>query len=195
MHEALKCAVLYLVLAPYDNDQSDLTHRLKEEKLLEEIEPYKKLLECFTTFEIMRWKDICQTYEAELKTGSPSSPPTGVFNMNTEEGKKRWADLKIRVVEHNIRVMAKYYTRIYMKRMADLLELSQAETEEFLSNLVVNKTVEAKIDRLDGIVSFSQAKDPNDMLNEWSFNINSLMDLVNKTTHLITKEEMVHKLS
>lgn len=68
------------------------------------------------------------------------------------------------------------------------------ETEEFLSNLVVNKTVLAKIDRLSGVVCFQQAKDPNDILNDWSHNITSLMNLVNKTTHLITKEEMVHKL-
>lgn len=68
------------------------------------------------------------------------------------------------------------------------------EIEEFLSNLVVNKTIQAKIDRLAGIVNFTQQKDPNDILNDWSFNINTLMSLVNKTNHLITKEEMVHKL-
>lgn len=68
------------------------------------------------------------------------------------------------------------------------------EVEEFLSTLVVNKTVQAKIDRLEGIVNFTQQKDPNDLLNDWSHNINTLMQLVNKTNHLITKEEMVHKL-
>ena len=31
------------------------------------------------------------------------------------------------------------------------------------------------------------------MLNEWSHNINDLMGLVMKTTHLINREEMVHK--
>lgn len=69
------------------------------------------------------------------------------------------------------------------------------DIEEFLSNLVVDKTIQAKIDRLEGIVNFTQQKDPNDILNDWSFNINTLMQLVNKTTHLITKEEMVHKLA
>ena len=68
------------------------------------------------------------------------------------------------------------------------------ETEEFLSNLVVNKTVQAKIDRLEGIVYFKKQQDPNDVLNDWSYNINSLMQLVNKATHLITKEEMIHQL-
>lgn len=31
------------------------------------------------------------------------------------------------------------------------------------------------------------------MLNEWSHNISDLLGLVMKTTHLINKEEMVHK--
>jgi 26S proteasome regulatory subunit N5 len=68
------------------------------------------------------------------------------------------------------------------------------ETEEFLSKLVVNKTVTAKIDRLDGIIHFQKKKEPNEVLNEWSHNINQLMQHVNKSTHLITKELMVHRL-
>lgn len=35
--------------------------------------------------------------------------------------------------------------------------------------------------------------DSSDRLNEWSNNLNTLMQLVNKTTHLINKEECVHK--
>jgi len=59
---------------------------------------------------------------------------------------------------------------------------------------VVNKTVEAKIDRLDGVVCFSKTKNPIEMLDDWTHNIGCLMNYVNKTTHLITKEEMIHKL-
>ena len=68
------------------------------------------------------------------------------------------------------------------------------ETEEFLSSLVVNGTVSAQIDRLAGIIEFRKHKDPNEILNDWSNNINQLMKLVNKSTHLITKEEMLHKV-
>lgn len=89
--------------------------------------------------------------------------------------------------------MAKYYTRITLKRMSELLDLNELETEEILSNLVVNKTVWAKVDRLAGVISFSQQKDPSEVLNDWSHDLNSLMQLLSKTTHLINKEEMVHK--
>lgn len=147
----------------------------------------------FINPELIQWSGLVSVYENVLKHGTDDSPPTDVFNPNTEEGQARWKELKNKVVEHNIRVMAKYYTRITLGRMAQLLDLPIEETEEFLSNLVVKKTIEAKTDRPDGIVCFTRSKDPDDILNEWSNHLNSLMQLVNKTTHLINKEEMIHK--
>lgn len=182
---AAQAVVLYLILAPHDNEQSDLTHRVLADKILEEIPMYKQLLKLFTTPELIKWSGLCELYETELKK-------TPVFSGN-EQAKKRWADLKSRVVEHNIRVMAKYYTRIKIARMAELLDLSPAETEEFLSQMVVSKSVEAKTDRPAGVVHFQQSKDPSDVLNDWARDLSSLMQLVNKTTHLINKEECVHK--
>ncbi|KAG7158865.1 26S proteasome non-ATPase regulatory subunit 12-like [Homarus americanus] len=37
----LKHVVLFIILAPYDNEQSDLLHRIKEDKTLEDISQYK----------------------------------------------------------------------------------------------------------------------------------------------------------
>jgi 26S proteasome regulatory subunit N5 len=88
--------------------------------------------------------------------------------------------------------MSKYYTRVRTDKMAQLLDLSKDEAEQFLSNLVSNKSIVAKIDRLQDIVTFQQNKSPQDILNEWSSNLNSLMTIINKTCHLINKEETVH---
>ena len=43
------------------------------------------------------------------------------------------------------------------------------------------------------MVNFHKSKNPNELLNDWSHDISELMSLVQKTTHLINKEEMVHK--
>ena len=75
--------------------------------------------------------------------------------------------MKRRVVEHNIRIMAKYYTQVSLKRMAELLDLKETETEEFLSKMVVDKAVEAKVDRLDNIVNFTKHQDPNEVCILW----------------------------
>lgn len=41
MFQALKSVVLYVILSPYDNEQSDLVHRISADKKLEEIPKYK----------------------------------------------------------------------------------------------------------------------------------------------------------
>jgi len=48
-------------------------------------------------------------------------------------------------------------------RMAKLLGLSENAAEESLNAMVVAKSIEAKIDRLDGIVDFQQTQDPNEV--------------------------------
>ncbi|MEE6523942.1 hypothetical protein FKM82_023087, partial [Ascaphus truei] len=120
---ALKSVVLYVILAPYDNEQSDLVHRINIDKKLEDLPKYRDLLKLFTTMELMSWSTLVDEYGKELREGSLESTATDVFAC-TEDGEKRWKDLKNRVVEHNIRIMAKYYTRITMKRLAQLLDLS-----------------------------------------------------------------------
>lgn len=189
---AMRNVVLYIVLAKHDNEQSDLIHRIIKEKILQDLPSYKLVLERFTTPELINQAGFCEQFEQELRDGVEGSPATEVFTR-TEEGNTRWKDLRSRIVEHNIRIMAKYYTRIRLSRMAELLALSEAETEDCLSDMVVAGCVAAKTDRLEGIIDFSQQLDPLENLNEWSRNTNKLMDLVMKTTHLINKEEMVHK--
>ncbi|KJE98064.1 proteasome 26S non-ATPase subunit 12 [Capsaspora owczarzaki ATCC 30864] len=186
-HAALQAAVLYLILAPFDNEQSDLLHRTQADKRLKQLPQLESLLKLFTTAELINWVDLEATYGAELRNGD-------VFAA-TEAGAQRWEDLKKRVIEHNIRVISKYYTRIDAARLAELLNLSVLESEKRLSELVVAKTVWARIDRPSGIVTFKEVKDPAERLNQWSRNIDSLMHLVDKTTHLIVKEEMVHRIA
>merc|ERR550519_1419349 len=148
--------------------------------------------EKFTTNEIISQASFCDSFEKELRDGVEGGVATDVFSRD-EAGEKRWSDLKARIVEHNIRMMAKYYTKIRLTRMAKLLALTEAETEDCLSDMVVAGTVSAKTDRLEGIIDFTEQENPLENLNSWSCNTNRLMDLVMKATHLINKEEMVHK--
>lgn len=186
--EILTTIVMFIILAPYDNEQSDLIHRIYEDPNLGKTPLFKQLVKSFITEELSVWGKIENNYGSILKQSY-------VFNHSTDDGVKRWKDLHSRVIEHNIRVIAKYYTRISSKRLAQLLELSLKEAEDLLSKLVVSKTIYAKINRPAGIICFVARKDPNTVLNEWSHNINSLLDLIVKTQHLITKEEMVHSIS
>ncbi|KYN07202.1 26S proteasome non-ATPase regulatory subunit 12 [Cyphomyrmex costatus] len=181
---ALSRAVLYLVLAPHELEQADLTHRLLADKLLDEIPTYKELLRLFVNPELIKWSGLCEIYEKDLRL-------TEVFSSLTEEGCKRWTDLRNRVVEHNIRIMAKYYTKITLTRMAELLDLPTEETETCLCNLVETGVINARTDRPAGVVRFTGTQEPAALLDTWAASLSKLMGLVNHTTHLIHQEEML----
>jgi 26S proteasome regulatory subunit N5 len=45
-----------------------------------------------------------------------------------------------------------------------------------------------------GIIVFARKKDANDMINAWASDIDDLLSLVEKTTHMINKENMIYKV-
>lgn len=139
----------------------------------------------------MRWPSVAENY-------GPHVCSTDVFDESASEkdpkAHQRWLDLRKRVIEHNVRVVAKYYTRIHFQRLTELLDLSDEETEKYISDLVVSKTVHAKIDRPARIVSFEKRRDADEVLNEWSGNMKSLLGLLERIDHLITKEEMMARI-
>ncbi|KAF8470141.1 PCI domain-containing protein [Kalaharituber pfeilii] len=184
LRSVLERIVYYIILAPYDNEQYDLLHRINQDPRLLTIPRQKALLKCFTINELMRWPLIAKSYGEELRAAD-------IFAIGDPKGEQRWADLRKRVIEHNVRVVAKYYTRIKMDRLKSLLDLDEDEAESYLSQLVTQKTVYAKIDRPARIVSFAKPRDANDILNEWSGNMKSLLGLLERIDHLITKEEMM----
>lgn len=180
-------ACLYCILAPYDNEQQDMMLKLDKNKLLEEISMYKELLRLFMCKELIDFESIENVYGKELLSFD-------IFDQSTAHGKKCWVELKNRVIEHNIRIISNYYTRTTLKRMSELLKLSDAEAEEFISNMANNNTLNVKIDRPSGIINFSTKKSASDVLNDWAFGINELMSLVNKTCHLINREECINSV-
>lgn len=187
---ALKHMVAYLLLATFDNEQHDLMCRRKLVKDMEKIAAYLEMLKAFTTPELLRWDEFCTRYETILRT------EIDVFSKekSPDKAEKRWKDLHSRLIERNIRVIAGYYTKLRLQRLAQLLDLDIEQAEKYLSELVVNKTITAKIDRLEGIVHFTVPKTPTEILNDWSHNTKCLMTLINQATHLINKERVLHSM-
>jgi 26S proteasome regulatory subunit N5 len=139
----------------------------------------------------MRWPIVSKQF-------APYLTEFDVFSETEDAAKpmafKRWGDLRKRVIEHNVRVIAKYYTRIRMPRLTQLLDLTEDETEKYISELVTAKTIYAKIDRPARVVNFAKPRDADDVLNEWSGNMKSLLGLLERIDHLITKEEMMARI-
>lgn len=119
-------------------------------------------------------------------------PMAPISTLDSEVRVQWWSDFRTRVVEHNIRVVAKYYSHISMRRFADLLDLPASELEGHLGRLVTSATVYAKIDRPAGFVKFNQEKSPADLLNTWSSSVDNVVKRVDQATHRIRKEMLAH---
>ncbi|WVR06317.1 hypothetical protein IAU60_003347 [Kwoniella sp. DSM 27419] len=203
----LENIMIYVVLAPYNNEQSDMLHKLYENPALQKAPQHFDLVKCFVTKELMRWSGIEGLYGPTLRqspifaSGSKLGKKTGA----NAEGKKseeienpgdvRWEELHKRVTEHNIRVIASYYSRITLQRLTELLDLPPLTTERTLCKLVTDKTIFAKIDRPSGVVVFKSTKGINETLNAWSGDVGKMLSLVEKTSHLISKEYAMHEAS
>ncbi|KAL1760972.1 hypothetical protein FB107DRAFT_202198 [Schizophyllum commune] len=166
---ALEHIIYYVVLAPHSNEQSDMLHHLYNNPALLKLEMQYNLAKCFVTPELMRWPGIESLYGTFLRQ-------TTVFS-----NQQRWEDLHMRVIEHNIRVVAMYYTRITLERLTSLLDLSPEETEKTLCRLVVGGTVWARVDRPAGIVNFRAKRTAEEVMNDWSSDMQKLLGLVEKT--------------
>jgi len=87
----------------------------------------------------------------------------------------------MRVIEHNVRVVAEYYSKITLSRLTALLDLTPKETEQTLAKLVVSGTIWAKVDRPAGIVDFRKTRGAENVMNDWSSDMQKLLGLVEKT--------------
>ena len=183
--------IYYVLLSPHDNEQSDLLHRINGDSRNASVPTEARLIKLFTIPELMRWPIVSEQFGPHLCS-------TDVFSAEADstdaKAYTRWQDLRKRVIEHNVRVIAKYYTRIKMERLCHLLDLDEVETEKYISDLVTAKTVYAKIDRPARVVSFQKVRDADEVLNEWSGSMKSLLGLLERIDHLITKEEMMARI-
>ncbi|RAL62144.1 hypothetical protein DID88_002628 [Monilinia fructigena] len=146
LHSVLQRIIYYVILAPYDNEQSDLLHRVHRDSRNSQVSLDAQLL---TVPELMRWPEVSKIF-------GPHLCGTDVFDVSEGQSadpkaNKRWEDLRKRVIEHNI-------------------------------------------DRPARIVNFAKPRDADDVLNEWSGNMKSLLGLLERIDHLITKEEMMARI-
>eukprot|EP00172_Hildenbrandia_rubra_P003338 Plantae.Rhodophyta-Hildenbrandia_rubra.ctg52.p2 GENE.Plantae.Rhodophyta-Hildenbrandia_rubra.ctg52~~Plantae.Rhodophyta-Hildenbrandia_rubra.ctg52.p2 ORF type:complete len:467 (-),score=113.63 Plantae.Rhodophyta-Hildenbrandia_rubra.ctg52:175-1575(-) len=186
----LKIAVLFLVLSPFDNLQSDLMANVRGYKKLEKLPTFaSQILKKFATKELIRYPQLQIDFGDEIK----AIVQDATTEMADEE--LDWEDaLQERITEHNLRVVATYYSKIGLQRLSQLLDLGVDDTERKLAALVSDKkALWARVDRPANIVTFSKPKSAESSINQWVANVSDLLDVVERTCHLVHKEVMLHK--
>jgi len=189
--EYLKLLIIFLILSPYSNEQSDFINRVNTMPEMEKLQDFKSIITLILTIEVISWKSLLEKAQ-KLYLGS--SWLSKFFKENADM-ETFWEEFRLRIIEHNIRTVERYYKRITTSRLASLLILSEKETELHLGRMVVSGSVYAKIDRPHGIISFRKAETASNKLNAWSNDLDSLLKIVETTCHLIERENMIHKLN
>ena len=164
--------VLYLLLSPYTQDKVDQLNIIESMYPRElEAEPLlTKYVRKFLTFELMPLQedDITQ----QMAAYEP-------FQDRTLHSKNHLIELIRQLVQHNLRVIEKYYSRISLERMSQLVGVSVERTENELGDMVVNGRIAAKINRLAGIVVINKRKQfTNEKLNSWNHDLRNTLDKI-----------------
>lgn len=179
--------IIFLLLSPFNKEQHELINQVLLEKRIKSFPIFADLIKIFLKRELILWS----TVEAIVSTNS-------LFQSEIFSKADWLSHLQKRIIEHNIRVIAELYSKLSLKRMSELLNLTEDITETTLTELISSGTVSAKIDRLEGKVTFIKNDlehcDEHILLNQWSSQVDSLLTLLVKTNHMISKEEMAHNI-
>merc|ERR1712019_103124 len=125
----LRRVVLFVLLAPFDNEQSDFLARLRNDKKLALVPTFESLARLFKTDELIQ----LPLPEDALEALAEQSPVwEGAYTAELAEVFRK------RVVQHNIRVISKYYRRMSSPRLAELLGITELEAEERVSEMVAD---------------------------------------------------------
>ena len=95
-------------------------------------------------------------------------------------------------MQHNVRVVSKYYRQLSVARLANLLGLSEDDAERHVARMVSDSGLYCKIDRPAGVAVFAKPKPADEVLQDWASDIAKMLNLVEMTCHLINKEVMLH---
>ncbi|KAK8894457.1 26S proteasome non-ATPase regulatory subunit 12 [Tritrichomonas musculus] len=173
--ESLMNAILFAVMAPHSPEQLQFCKELHELKDLALLKQARMLLAVFMGQDLVNWPEFEQRYSSII----------------TDERKEV---MRRRVIEHGLRVVSMFYTNIRLKRLAELLQLTEDELEERVIDLVFNEAFYAKIDRPKGIITFKKQQKVSEVADEFSSNIMKLCKLVDQAHSLIEKERQeIHR--
>lgn len=173
--ESLMNAILFAVMAPHSQEQLGFCKELHELKDLALLPEARRLLTIFMGQDLVAWPEFEQRF-------------TSIITDERKDVMRR------RVIEHGLRVVSTFYTNIRLRRLAELLQLSDDELEERIIDLVFNEEFYAKIDRPKGIITFKKQQKVSEVADDFSANIMQLCKLIDQAHSLIEKEKQkIHR--
>jgi 26S proteasome regulatory subunit N5 len=110
-----------------------------------------------------------------------------IFSPTFVNNQKNLEAFKNQLVQHNLKVVSKFYNTVTIDRLTVLFGITMKEVEVQLCELITSKQISAKIDRPAGIVTFSEKKKEDEILDEWVGDVSKALELIDITAGLIQR--------
>jgi len=176
--------VMFLIISAYSKDQVQYLHdlNLNHGRLVEKFPALKNAIDSMMSAELINTN--MNTYNLN---------DLEMFSQQMENHEEHLANFRKQVIQHNLRILENCYDRMSLSRVANLMAIDEASAEQELCEMINNKMIVAKIDRIHGIITFKHKKNENEIMNEWVYDVSKLLDVVDKTCNLINRENDVGK--
>ena len=91
-------------------------------------------------------------------------------------------------IQHNLSLFEKFFGKIHIERICEMTLVPMEEIEDELADMVVNNYIFAKINRIEKMVNFRKKNDYHDELDNFNYDMDSMLKKIEDTCHLINKE-------
>jgi len=139
--------VIYLLICAHDTEKVELLKKVQE-KYARELEAAGRLQHFVNK---VLSTELLPLNENEITKEMANYEP---FIQTTENSVLHGREFVRQLIQHNIRIIEMYYSRIKIATLANLIGVSQERAETELCDMVVHKRISAKINRLEWVVQF-----------------------------------------
>ena len=91
-------------------------------------------------------------------------------------------------IQHDLSLFEKFFAKIHLKRISEMTSVPIDEIEKEIADMVVNDYIFARINRIEKIVNFKKKTDYHDDLDNFNYDMDSMLKKIEETCHLINKE-------
>ena len=98
-------------------------------------------------------------------------------------------------IQHDLLIYSKFFSKIHLKRISEMTNVSIDEIEIELADMVINNYVYAKINRIENIVNFQKKMEHHDVLDELNYDLRKMLEGLEQTCHLINKEYLKYGIN
>eukprot|EP01029_Cantina_marsupialis_P028883 TRINITY_DN778130_c0_g1_i1.p1 TRINITY_DN778130_c0_g1~~TRINITY_DN778130_c0_g1_i1.p1 ORF type:complete len:447 (-),score=149.89 TRINITY_DN778130_c0_g1_i1:265-1605(-) len=195
--EKIQCltdCIIFVILSGHDPEQSTFVKRLldnhsdgvHETGLIE-------VIRAFHNYELVPYPVPCSDIlqKNHIFADNESNTEGKIYDSDSDLSFSQL--LLKRTLQHNVRVIHKYFSRIHLSRFCELLHCEAKDLELLLIEMVGQGSLYCKINRATSSVDFRPPMNSAKVLDTWSNKVSELLGLVEKTTHLVHKEDMRRK--